>query len=56
MNNEEIESLIDDCLSRDSRLTEWERSFIQSISDQISERALSIKQIDILEKIWERVT
>jgi hypothetical protein len=53
---DEILQMISDCENRESKMTEWECEFIQSISEQISVRALSKKQMDTLEKIWERVS
>ena len=49
--------LIEDCEQRESRLTEWERDFIDSVKDQIGRgRRPSVKQIDALDSIWERAT
>jgi hypothetical protein len=56
MNTEDIEQMLADCEARESKLTQWEIDFIQSLSDQFSERALSDRQINKLEAIWERVT
>jgi hypothetical protein len=43
-------------LEHESRLTDWEKSFIESISDQwVSRRSLSEKQKDILGRIWDKV-
>ena len=53
----EHEDMVNDCLSRDSKLTEWEQDFIRSIHERIeSGRELSEKQADRLDVIWERVT
>lgn len=50
-------TLIEDCEARESRLSDWERGFIDSIKKQIEEgRHPSIKQIDTLDNIWEKVT
>jgi hypothetical protein len=51
--SEEISQMIEDCEKRQSKLSEWEQDFIQSISEKDS---LTEKQIGILEKIWEKVT
>lgn len=51
--DDEILKMIEDCEKRESKLSEWEQDFIQSISEKES---LTQKQIGILEKIWERVT
>lgn len=54
---DEYLQMIDDCEKRESRLTEWERSFIDSIRNQIDHgRGPSPKQIETLDTIWERVT
>jgi hypothetical protein len=48
---------VDDCEKRESRLTEWESGFVDSIRHQLeNEKPLSAKQIETLDKIWERVT
>ena len=53
----DTEQLIEDCENRESRLTDWERSFLDSIKRQIENgRSLSVKQSDMLNTIWERVT
>jgi hypothetical protein len=53
----EVEQLIEDCMNRESKLTQWEANFIQSISEQLKRKpSLSQKQTEILKKIWERVT
>lgn len=49
--------MVDDCENRESKLTDWERSFVDSIKDQLGRsRALSDKQAETLDRIWERVT
>jgi len=54
---EDYLTMIEDCEQRESRLTEWEGTFIDSIKDQIERgRALSLKQTETLDRIWERVT
>jgi hypothetical protein len=54
--DEEIMAMVLDCQKRDSKLSEWEYDFIEGIFDQIGFKALSEKQIETLEKIWERIT
>lgn len=50
-------TLIEDCEARESRLSEWDASFLDSIKRQIeSSRALTPKQSDKLDEIWERAT
>jgi hypothetical protein len=49
--------LIEDCEQRESRLTEWDAGFIDSLRSQIENgRAPSPKQIEKLDEIWERAT
>lgn len=53
----EYQELVDDCEARESRLTDWERSFIDSIGKQLdAERLLTKEQIEKLEEIWDRAT
>jgi SMC interacting uncharacterized protein involved in chromosome segregation len=53
----EYERMLSDCEKRESRMTEWEQSFIDSLSVQIGRgRIPSAKQIETLERIWEKVT
>lgn len=56
MDLDEIFILIEDCERRESKLTEWEQKFIQSLSDQMEKTPLTDKQIQRLERIWKRVT
>lgn len=54
---EEWQEMINDCQERESKLTEWEEGFIDSIEEQLDERqSLSPKQVEILERIWEKAT
>jgi len=49
--------LIDDCEKRESRLTEWEREFLDSVRTRIEGGTpLTPKQSETLDSIWERVT
>ena len=49
--------MIHDCELRESKLSDWESSFIDSISRQLSQNSrLSFKQVERLDEIWERVT
>lgn len=55
----EITSMIHDCKQRESKLTEWEVNFITSLSEQLDSNdtfALTLKQQEKLDAIWERVT
>ena len=50
-------TMIDDCEKRESKLSDWERSFVDSISMQLSNGgALTDKQAETLDAIWERIT
>lgn len=49
--------MVKDCENRESKLTDWERSFIDSIGRQLADgRALTTAQAEKLDAIWERVT
>ena len=55
--HDEHPQLVKDCIDRAAKLTDWERSFIDSIERQLEQdRPLSQKQADTLASIWERVT
>ena len=49
------EQMLADCEIREAQLTEWEHSFIASIGEQIDD-GLTPKQVETLERIWNRVT
>lgn len=50
-------TLLEDCERRESRLTDWERGFVDSLSRQIEQgRRPSAKQVETLDTIWERAT
>lgn len=50
-------TMVADCVNRESKLTDWERTFIDSVSHQLADgRGLSEKQAETLDTIWERVT
>lgn len=54
---DEHQQMVDDCEKRESRLTDWEQGFIDSIGMQLERgRSLSAKQLEILNKLWERAT
>jgi hypothetical protein len=54
---DEYLAMVEDCEKRESRLTEWEAGFIDSIRSRLErELPLSAKQIETLDKIWERAT
>ena len=57
MTNEEADQLIADCENRESRLSDWERQFIDSVSQQRGNgRHLSERQAETLETIWNKAT
>lgn len=54
--NEHME-MIEDCMARESMLSDWESNFIDDISHRIGEhKPLTPKQAEKLESIWEKVT
>lgn len=51
------EQMVADCEARESRLTEWEADFIQSLRERIDAgRSLTDKQAETLDRVWTRVT
>lgn len=53
----DIEIMIQDCIRRQSKLSEWELNFIDSISHRYDEtQNLSQRQQEILNNIWEKIT
>lgn len=53
----EHQTLIEDCEARESRLSDWERSFIDSLSKQLADgRSLTDKQAAHLDEVWEKAT
>lgn len=53
----EYVQLIEDCEKREERLSDWDRTFLDSIKHQLAGgRALSTKQTEKLDEIWERAT
>ena len=54
---EEVQQMIEDCQARESKLSEWEQGFIDSIDSQLGNgNGISEKQYEKLSDIWERVT
>jgi hypothetical protein len=54
---DEYREMIDDCQSRADRMSEWESGFMDSIEEQLHDtKSLSPKQVDILNRVWEKVT
>jgi len=55
--SDEHQQMIDDCITRESRLNEWEQTFIDSLSRQLdNDNRPTIKQIETLNNIWESAT
>jgi len=53
----DLTQMINDCVKRSSRCTDWERDFIKSIQKQNAEgKDLSQKQVARLDEIWEKCT
>lgn len=53
----EHQTLIEDCEARESRLSDWERSFIDSLGKQLADgRSLTDKQAARLDEVWEKAT
>ncbi len=49
--------MVTDCEDRDSKLTDWERGFIDSVRRRLEAgRGLTSKQVETLDAIWESVT
>ena len=56
-NHDEHAQMVTDCENREEKLTDWERSFIDSIGRQLAQgRSLTDKQSETLNKIWDRIT
>jgi hypothetical protein len=53
----EHEQMVEDCEQRESRLSEWEVGYIDSIAKQLREgRSLTEKQAETLDQVWGRAT
>lgn len=53
----EIDQLIEDCENRESRLSDWERSFVDSLKSQRAQgRPLTKRQVERLEELWDKAT
>jgi len=54
---DEYLQMIEDCENRESKLTEWEIEFLESIGNRLAaDIPLSQKQTETLENIWEKAT
>lgn len=57
MDGAELDEMLGDIMHRESKLSDWEKTFIQSITEQYQRKGeLSEKQLAIVEKIWNKVT
>lgn len=59
MDRDEALTMIEDCENRESKLSDWERGFIDSIKKQLEGdegKTLSMKQEATLNEIWDKVT
>lgn len=55
--SDEYMQQISDCEERESRLTEWEANFIDSLRSQLERgKPPTSKQIEVLDNIWEKAT
>ena len=51
------EQMVLDCEQRESRLSDWDRNFIDSIGKRLADGfSLTPKQAETLEAVWERAT
>jgi len=54
---DEYERMLDDCMKRESKLTNWERDFTDSLDHRLAKgKTPTPKQCAVLDRIWERVT
>lgn len=53
----EHEQMIEDCESREGRLSDSDRVYVDSFAKQLRDgRSLSKRQVDVLDDIWEKAT
>lgn len=53
----EHQQMVEDCEKRESKLSDWEIEFIDSLSMRLATgKSLTEKQAERLDQIWERVT
>lgn len=54
---DELETMLDDIQSRESKLNDWETSFIESVGERITDdKPLSEAQEQKFCDIWDKVT
>lgn len=57
MDLDEQREMVEDCMIRSEKLSDWEAGFIDSVSSQLdSGERLTQRAQDKLEEIWEAVT
>ena len=57
MSMSDYEQMVADCEARESRLTEWEADFIQSLRERIDAgRGVTDRQAEMLDRVWTRAT
>lgn len=55
--SKEHRQMVTDCEQRESHLSDWERTFIDSIGRQLDDgKTLTPKQSEHLDAIWEKAT
>ena len=55
--SDESMALIEDCEKRESKLSDWERKFVDSVRAKLEKDwPLTERQTETLEAIWERIT
>lgn len=52
----DAQAMLEDCLNRESKLNDWEKGFVQSLTELDDVKKMSPRQYETLEKIWDRVT
>lgn len=54
---DEYAQMLKDCVRRQSKLTEWDRGFLDSLVHEIEDHGTPTpRQCEVLDKIWDRVT
>ena len=54
---DEYEQMLQDCIKRDAKLTDWERDFVESLDHRLAKgKTPTPKQCAVLDRIWDRVT
>lgn len=55
--SDEYLQMIEDCENRESKMTEWEQGFIDSLRKWVEGGSRPTpKQVETLDRIWEKVT